>query len=377
MKKQTFNCFYITIFIFLWIFSTTINAESNFDHSTTGFFLTGQHSVLPCESCHLRGIFKGLPDTCEGCHDKFSQIGGTLKPITHVRTTAACDDCHTDNTWAAVRMDHADIEADCITCHNGTLNTGKPLNHVVSSDTCDDCHLTVAWTPARFDHFGITDACVSCHNGGIALGKPVGHPLSEDTCDDCHSTHAWLPASFKHIGISGDCFSCHNTTNPYTTAKPTNHVPSVDICEDCHKTTQAWSPALFFHDETTTDCKSCHVNGGYGTPIGPGHLMTDIQCDICHYTTDWTPLKSYSHDSPNYPGTHTGVTLGCYSCHKEKTESIGWANTSYYPDCAACHANDFDNEKHEGLTVSEIPDCAGTCHKPNPEHQLYHDDWGQ
>jgi len=377
MKKYSEKYLQLIFLLLLTLFMSAAKSESNFDHSTTSFQLTGQHSILPCESCHVRGIFKGLPDTCEGCHEQFSHIGGTLKPMTHVRTNASCDDCHTDNTWAAVRMDHAEITDACITCHNGVLNTGKPVGHVESDDTCDDCHLPVSWIPARFDHFGITDTCITCHNNAPIPGKPVGHVASDDVCEDCHYTTGWLPASFRHIGITDNCFSCHNSTNPYATPKPVTHVPSTDICEDCHKSTSAWLPALFVHDENTTDCNSCHYNGGPGTYYDASHLMTTRQCDTCHYVTGWGALRPYTHDSPNYPGEHTGVNLGCYSCHKEKTESLNWVASTYYPDCAACHVNDYEIDKHEGLTVSQIPDCSGTCHKPNPEHQLFHDDWGQ
>ena len=349
-----------------------VSEENRFDHSTTAFPLTGQHSVLSCESCHIRGIFKGLPTTCEGCHDKFAQIGGQLKPVTHVRTSAPCDDCHTDNSWSAVRMDHSDITQQCISCHNGSLNTGKPIGHVVSSDNCDDCHLTISWIPARFDHFGITDNCVTCHNGTIAQGKHLAHVPSNDVCDDCHSTAAWIPAQYDHSGITDACFSCHDGS--YATPKHATHYATVDTCEDCHLTT-AWSPALFDHAGVSGDCDSCHNNSN-ATGIGPGHLDTTKQCDTCHYVTGWGAVKSYLHDSPNYPGEHTGVTLGCYSCHRERTVSLGWVASGYYPDCAACHVNDYDNGSHEGLTVNDIPDCSGTCHKSIPQHQLFHSDWG-
>ena len=46
------------------------NEDEGFDHSTTGYFLTGQHTILSCEACHIRGIFKGIPKTCEGCHER-------------------------------------------------------------------------------------------------------------------------------------------------------------------------------------------------------------------------------------------------------------------------------------------------------------------
>lgn len=361
-----------SLLVILSIFTMSmLHAESDFDHSDTGFPLTGQHSILSCESCHIRGVFKGIPDTCEGCHEKFMQIGGSLKPMNHVRTNAPCDDCHTENSWAAVRMDHGDITADCVTCHNNTLYVGKPANHVQSSDECDNCHLNVAWVPARFDHFGITGDCVSCHNGTDAPGKELNHPPSDDVCEDCHNTNAWIPASYDHTNITDPCFSCHDGS--YATPKGPQHFDTSNECDLCHHTT-AWSPAFFDHSGVSGSCSDCHNNSN-AIGIDSSHLDTTKECDICHNTTGWTPIKAYSHDSANYPGEHTGVSLGCYSCHREHTVTLGWVAPGYWPDCAACHVNDYANDKHEGLTVNDIPDCGGTCHKPDPQHHLYDSDW--
>ncbi len=346
-------------------------AETNFDHSTTGFQLTGQHNFLPCESCHLRGIFKGLPDTCEGCHESFSQIGGSLKPLTHVPTRAACDDCHTDNSWTVVRMDHAEIIQPCITCHDGLQYTGKPIDHIESSDTCDDCHIQVAWIPARFDHFGITDTCITCHDGTTAIGKNLNHVTSSNICEDCHTTNGWIPALFRHDGIDTNCISCHNGT--ISTGKNLNHVPSNNECEICHLNTLSWTPALFDHNNVTDTCDTCH-NGIIATGKGTGHFITDRQCDSCHYESGWTQIRDYSHESANYPGSH-GVPLTCFSCHREKTETLGWVASAYYPDCGACHINDYEPDKHEGAPVTDNLDCSGLCHKDTPEHQIFHSDW--
>ena len=47
-------------FLFLQPFS--INAkESNFNHDKTGFELIGPHELISCDSCHIRGVFKGTP----------------------------------------------------------------------------------------------------------------------------------------------------------------------------------------------------------------------------------------------------------------------------------------------------------------------------
>ncbi|MEJ2572223.1 MAG: hypothetical protein P8164_01330, partial [Gammaproteobacteria bacterium] len=58
----------------------TAATRINFDHFTTGFPLTGAHKGVDCESCHNRGVFKGTPTKCSGCHMTGTLAGATAKP---------------------------------------------------------------------------------------------------------------------------------------------------------------------------------------------------------------------------------------------------------------------------------------------------------
>ena len=288
-------------------------APKEFDHDTTGFFLTGQHSHLPCETCHVRGIFRGLPKTCEGCHEHFPQITTSMKPLNHVVTNAPCDDCHTDTSWTLVRMDHSSITADCFTCHNNTVQDGKPLDHIESSNNCEECHITIAWTPAGFDHEGISNNCIRCHNNVIAQGKTPDHYPTSDNCEECHSTRAWTPAGFDHPPESaGRCTECHSGD------KPADHV-------------------------TTTD-----------------------QCDVCHYTTNWSTIKSYDH-KPGTAYVGHGGNIGateCGACHAGAgfvdTDGHATSAPSSESNCKACHANDAPSPGHRSGG-----ECGNSgCHRP-------------
>ncbi|MCW9057108.1 MAG: cytochrome c3 family protein, partial [Gammaproteobacteria bacterium] len=166
-------CFTNAVFLNISVAETAMSDK--FDHSETGFMLSGQHNILSCESCHVRGIFKGIPRTCEGCHERVAQIASSIKPVNHLYTNASCDDCHMDSSWTIVRMDHSELTGACDSCHNGSKAEGKPADHIVSSFNCDNCHLTLAWLPARFDHSNITAACSTCHDGVTATGKSVTH----------------------------------------------------------------------------------------------------------------------------------------------------------------------------------------------------------
>ena len=199
-------------------------------------------------------------------------------------------------------------------------------------------HTTNAWTPAVFDHSGVAPGtCISCHDGSIAEGKHNLHIPSNNQCDACHTTIAWIPANFDHDSVSpGTCNSCHDGV---TAEGPDN-----------------------------------------------GHFQTSQSCDACHTTDFWEP-DIFAHSSPGYPGDHSG-NLACTDCHGGNSEVVTWDTPTYQPDCAGCHANDYERDEHTKFrdtdyTVSELRDCAGSCHeytdssqstikefRPGPEHTV-------
>src|SRR4051794_8971995 len=81
--------------------------RTSFDHLTTGFELQGAHRDMSCEYCHVQGVFKGTPRTCEGCHTIGTRISATPKPPTHLVTTSRCVLCHAIYNFKPIyRMDH-------------------------------------------------------------------------------------------------------------------------------------------------------------------------------------------------------------------------------------------------------------------------------
>jgi hypothetical protein len=175
-----------------------------------------------------------------------------------------------------------------------------------------------AWSPANTDHSQVVGNCSSCHNGITARGKGAGHLQTTDECDVCHSVVAWTPAAFDHaLVLSSACAGCHNGVS--ATGKPN------------------------------------------------GHFVTSRECVDCHTTASWLPVL-YRHDSINYPGDH-GPGVGCQGCHSANSESVSWSNAAYRPDCAGCHANDFEPGEHTKVAnprtsylVSDLRDCSGACH---------------
>jgi hypothetical protein len=150
--------------------STSSWTPAVFDHTVTGFVLTGLHVPLACESCHAGG-YTGTPNTCVGCHQ-------------------GAYDATTDPNHAAALF----------------------------PTTCESCHSTGGWTPASWDHDGLYfpiysgahraawSACTECHTNPANFGT--------FECVTCHE-HSQSQMDPKHTEVrdyqflSSACYTCH------------------------------------------------------------------------------------------------------------------------------------------------------------------------
>jgi hypothetical protein len=312
---------HISAWLVLLLTAMHVNAvqRTSFDHLTTGFELRGAHRDLACEYCHVQGVFKGTPRTCEGCHSIGGRISATPKPPTHIITSDRCELCHAIYNFAPIyRMDHTAAIGSCFSCHNGVRATGKAANHIPSDNNCTACHTTVAFVPARMEHADLLqkNQCTGCHNGVRASSKSMRHVVTPSQCGDCHTTLSWTPARFNHSGLATNCQSCHN--NLAATGKVANHPATARECSDCHR------------------------------------------------YPNWTPLI-FVHTSAQYPGDHRG-SPGCAACHSATLDQATWTAAAYRPNCAGCHATAFKPNAHpktaSGVpySVAELQNCTGACH---------------
>jgi len=339
-------------------------ADSKFDHDNTGFIISGAHQRQACDACHIKGVFKGTPTSCQGCHAG-GLVNARPKSNNHIQSNNMCDDCHTENIFANARMDHAAITGSCASCHNGVTATGKSPNHIRSNNLCEDCHSTRAWSPVRLDHSAVTGTCSSCHNGVIATGKHPTHTVTPNTCEDCHNTSNWNVARFDHSGISQPCANCHLKDRP-----PSPHTTNND-CAACHTPTNWLNVTNFDHGSVapgTCAQVGCHINDK-----NPGHFNTSLSCDACHSTSGWRIAVRYSHTTPNYPTPDHPSNVTCTTCHTTNSSTIVWENASYKPDCAGCHADTFNSKTPDKHMLYETPktyynagqlrDCTTSCHQ--------------
>lgn len=140
--------------------TTTSWEGADFDHSQTGFPLTGEHLQAACEDCHEQGAFAGTPQECAACHAEPQFHAGLF--------SAACADCHTTDVWRPARFEQAHTFPidhgesgwnDCQVCHPSALQ----------DYTCYGCHEHDPGEVAE-EHReeGISDFenCVRCHPTG-------------------------------------------------------------------------------------------------------------------------------------------------------------------------------------------------------------------
>ena len=229
-----------------------------FDHSLSNFKLTGSHTSVLCEKCHINNVLKGTPSDCFACHQKDDAHKGSFGE--------KCDVCHATQAWKPADFDHSlaafkltgsHTEVLCETCHVNNVFKGTPSNCVAchqKDDThkgslgpdCVLCHSTRAWKPA-FDH-------------NLSTFKLTGEHINV-LCETCHINNV-----FK--GTPSNCFACHQ--------KDDQHNGSLgQDCAGCHST-QTWSGASFDHNlaafklsgaHASVLCAKCHINKVFkGTP---------------------------------------------------------------------------------------------------------------
>jgi len=346
-------------------------SAQRFDHTATGYTLTGSHSTIAdCGSCHVGGVFKGTPHNCIGCHTKGQRVVALTMSSNHLATTQPCDICHTSTvTFLGARYNHGmAIPGQCGSCHNGSIAPGRPASHAINqfkaTYSCDNCHRPTIWLPSFWNHTGVTANCVSCHGNAAMVGdintrhavggtSPEGYahnPANNSIgCESCHHTFTnWYGAAFDHVGATGTCFACHNgvratpatqvagTTSEAFAHNSSNGGTGAIDCGSCHSGYSSWLGALYNHAGAAGTCLSCHNSTrATGTAQFSGHVSIGTSdCSTCHTgTTTWLGA------SGGMPSNHMLFTSGtaCAICHST-TVATGAALHSYLSSsCKTCH----------------------------------------
>ena len=283
--------------------STTSFGDGTFNHSTTGFPLTGAHTTVTCQSCH-NGNYTSTPTTCYSCHAK--DYNGTTNPNhAAIGLAQTCQDCHTTTNFTTSTFNHSttpfpltgahvtvscqschttgaasSTPTDCYSCHATQYNGTTDPNHAQQgfSHDCSQCHSTTSFGDASFNHnntgFPLTGAhttvtCQSCHNGN--------YTSTSAACFACHATDYNSTTNPPHqaAGYPTDCTQCHTTT-AFTTST-FNHTQFFPLtgshnttCANCHQTISNFAVhscnAVCHKDahHQNEDCYTCHPTGQGG-----------------------------------------------------------------------------------------------------------------
>src|SRR5271165_2749 len=302
---------------------TTLWTDGKFDHTTTGFTLTGMHTVPPrlCTDCHVNNNYNITATTCVSCH--LTDYNNTTNP-NHVTSNLpqTCDVCHSMATWANATFNHN--------------NTGFPLtgNHTVPPRACVDCHIN--------NNYTITNtACVSCHQTDYNNATtPVAHAAVgfPTTCQECHDTNLWTDGTFNHA-TTGFTLTGLHTVPPR-------------LCTDCHVSNN--------YSLNSTLCYTCHQKDYAGT-TNPAHAAAGFPttCELCHDTTVWTD-STFNHNNTAFPltGSHMVPPRVCTDCHVNNNY------TTLPTTCIGCHQTDYNNTTNPGHSAQPqfFPTTCQTCH---------------
>jgi hypothetical protein len=378
-----------------------------FDHSKTRYPLTGAHSQVACEKCHVPAgpdhtvKFTGIKfGACSDCHTDPHK--GAFK--------AACESCHTTASWKKVNLSeqqfdhsktkypllgmHAKVGCDqchsggdfkkqlafaqCVDCHIPDPHKGQ-FQARASKGECGECHNVNGWKPSLF---GVKEhatskyplegkhAAVACEKCHAPAGKDTMYKVQFAACTDCHQDAH--DKQFAAAPYQNRCEDCHTVKDfhrsTYTIAK---HMKSrfaltgahaAVACADCHKIGLGArrDKILPFHFEDRS-CTACHedVHKGEfnermaarradGTPLG---------CQACHNDRSWIEVRGFDHSKTKFAlvGAHRAVA--CNECHKVPVGSNEIQFKGTPNECEACHTDAHGGQFAAKDGITKCADC--------------------
>jgi len=379
--------------------NTTAWTGATFDHSSTGWALTGAHTQILCSQCHTNNNY-GLTSAntaCASCH--MTDYNGTTNPNhAQLNFPTGCDQCHNTVSWSSATFNHN--------------NTGFPLTGAHNTLQCSQCHIN-----NNYNLTSANTACVSCHQADYKGTTNPNHVQANfpTTCQQCHNTTSWGNASFDHsttgfpltgahttlqctqCHLNGNynltsantaCVSCHQNDFNGTTNPPHLAAGFPTACQNCHNTT-SWGNGTFDHSttgfaltgaHTTLQCQQCHVNGNYSLTSAntacsschqsdyngtnnPPHAAAGFPttCQTCHSTTSWANA-SFNHATTGFALTGAHTSLQCTQCHVNNNYKLSSGT------CVNCHLNDYNGTNNPNHVAAGFPTTCDQCHTTT--------DWG-
>ncbi|MCX6305754.1 MAG: cytochrome C [Bacteroidetes bacterium] len=374
--------------------------KEKFNHSLTGFNLTGAHAKKLCIDCHKPEFIKdqkikkkkftylGLNTTCLTCHADYHQQ--TL--------SSNCTDCHVAEAFKpAKNFDHGKAkfqlagkhqQVACVLCHKTGVQNGQKFQEFkgVRFDNCSSCHkdahngkfgtnctqchseqsFSIIKGAQNFDH-NKTDfilegkhlkvTCNACHKTKLTNALKFGR------CVDCHADYH--KTQFEKQGVSPDCSQCHtvNGFNEFTFTIEQHNAGAFRLkgahlatpCFACHKKEITRGDTNWHFREIGKRCVDCHTN--IHQTIISDKFYPDAGCENCHNESKWNSI-AFDHKTTSFElaGAHTKKT--CRDCHFRKG-SDGTVRQQFNglpTRCAYCH-NDMHANQFEQNGETDCSRC--------------------
>lgn len=238
----------------------TAGVSGGFDHSRTGFPLTGQHARTACVDCHHGD--RPAARACASCHSDAHQR----------RLGQFCDRCHSANAWADVSG---------MRLHR---TTRLPLSGMHALATCSECHVHAADN----DWSGVPADCYACHAGDYQR-------------DDLHPLHRGVPGDPAKPALPKNCAGCHRTISWSPAFAPVGFRFREGVSAQSQALSRVRHDSVFplsFGKHARLACTDCHLSE---------QAPKLIQCGGCH-----------AHDAAILATQHRGlVSVGanCLTCH--------------------------------------------------------------
>lgn len=279
--------------------------DTRFDHDKTKFKLLGKHNEVECALCHPDSRYKGVPQTCYGCHKALDDgrlpkgASPTAKPGHKGRYGEKCESCHRESKWSDLRFDH-------------DRDTKYPLEGKHRKVACDDCH------QGNLYRDKLKTDCVACHRED---DRKKGHKGAlGDACQNCHDAREWKVARFDHLRSRFPLTGAHVRTD----------------CGKCHEGLD--------YRAAPEACGGCHQKED------PHKRHLGDACERCHNTRDWK-IWDFDHDRETrfkLDGGH--LRIRCEACHRQAGAEI----RSLPLTCESCHGHD---DIHEGAFGRRCDRC--------------------
>lgn len=144
-----------------------------------------------------------------------------------------------------------------------------------------------------------------------------GHAVA--ACETCH-----IGGVFK--GTPRACDGCHAVGKRIIATPKTNtHVVTDAQCDSCHFNTATWLGARYNHGTAIQgQCTTCHngrIAQGKGSSSRHTGIFANYSCDSCHRTSTWT-VAGWNHTN-NASINYSGQSCDSSQCHS----STGMAST--------------------------------------------------